>query len=268
MASGKSASVVDQGLSAAEKAELEQLRTLRVEWEAEREAHKRQKHEEGVEKLRLIQEINELQTKNSQLGDEHTTNILAIKSRDTQLTRMRSDLDLARERIAHLESEIEKASKNNIQSPSKNAFSSVLPTVSGAVTMPLLTASPSSLRTNMTRPHESSGKPADRSTVRARRESLMGPIGTNRLKTASYSANSGGSNFLSSIGSAGGVRTSAASETGQSTLSGLRKETSARSTNDSESNWKRAAEVTLQLKARIESMRQRHEQSRNADYAK
>jgi cytoskeleton-associated protein 5 len=237
------------------------LRALRTEWEAEREAHKHQKHEESVEKLRLIQEINELQKKNSQLGDEHTRDILAIKSRDTQLTRVRSDLEVAHERITKLESDIEKMSKkNNFRSPSKLALSSTLSAAPTATSLVL--TSPSSLRPNKDILHESPDKPMDR----PRRESMMGPIGANRLKTGSYSSNGESSNMMN--GSSVGARASAMPIAGMSGVSVHRRNTGARGASGSDSNWKRAAEVTLQLKARIENMRQRQEQNRGASYAR
>ena len=88
--------------------ELEQLKLEKSEWTKERESYHWHSQEEQAEKAQLMQEINDLQLKNAQLVEEHTRDILAIKSKETQLIRSMSDVDTAKVRITKLENEIER----------------------------------------------------------------------------------------------------------------------------------------------------------------
>ncbi|CAN6643496.1 protein Stu2p [Trichomonascus vanleenenianus] len=89
--------------------ELEQLRLEKSEWLKEKEKHQWQLQEERGEKARLLQEINDLQLKNAQLVEDHTRDILAIKSKETQLVRAVSDVETARVKISKLENELARA---------------------------------------------------------------------------------------------------------------------------------------------------------------
>lgn len=88
--------------------ELEQLRAEKSEWSKEREKLQCQTQDDQAEKSRLMQEINDLQLKNAQLVEDHTRDVLQIKSKETQLVRATSDVDTAKLRINKLESEVER----------------------------------------------------------------------------------------------------------------------------------------------------------------
>lgn len=60
-----------------------------------------------IRKTHLLSEIQDLKEKNAKLNDEHTHDVLTIKSRDTQLTRSQTDLETARLRINQLEQEMD-----------------------------------------------------------------------------------------------------------------------------------------------------------------
>lgn len=90
------------------KQELEQLRGEKSEWQKEKEKIQWQAQEDQAEKSRLMQEINDLQLKNAQLVEDHTRDILQIKSKETQLVRATSDVDTAKLRINKLESEVDR----------------------------------------------------------------------------------------------------------------------------------------------------------------
>jgi hypothetical protein len=90
------------------KQELEQLRGEKSEWQKEKEKIQWQAQEDQAEKSRLMQEINDLQLKNAQLVEDHTRDILQIKSKETQLVRATSDVDTAKLRINKLEAEVER----------------------------------------------------------------------------------------------------------------------------------------------------------------
>lgn len=97
---------LDVSLAAAEKAELEELRKEKKAWGETREKFQWQQSEFQAEKARLMQEIQSLSSKNENLMDDHTKVTLLIKSRDTQLARMQSDLESSRSRVLELESEL------------------------------------------------------------------------------------------------------------------------------------------------------------------
>ncbi|ODV98497.1 hypothetical protein PACTADRAFT_31888 [Pachysolen tannophilus NRRL Y-2460] len=94
-------------LSAAEKSELEALRAEKQLWLKEKEQYRWTQSDVETTKQRLMQEINSLQMRNDALMEEHTKDNITIKSRNTQLNRLQSDLESARQRILHLEKEIE-----------------------------------------------------------------------------------------------------------------------------------------------------------------
>lgn len=93
--------------------EVEQLKVEKDQLLQEKEQFQRKSQEEQAEKARLMQEINDLQLKNAQLVEDHTRDILAIKSKETQLVRAQSDADTARHRITKLEQELERVPKDD-----------------------------------------------------------------------------------------------------------------------------------------------------------
>lgn len=84
-----------------------------------------QLQEESTEKSRLLQEINSLQLKNAQLVEDHTRDVLAIKSKETQLIRAHSDLDSVRMQVTQLEHEAERSRSRPLSLSTSNQRSSI-----------------------------------------------------------------------------------------------------------------------------------------------
>ncbi|KAL8742289.1 MAG: hypothetical protein Q9190_005204 [Brigantiaea leucoxantha] len=88
-------------LSAAEHAELEEIRT-------ERERLVRTNEELRIEKSKLTSQIHELQNQNAQLIEDHTRDVLSIKAKETQLVRARSDAEAAEQTVQRQQREMER----------------------------------------------------------------------------------------------------------------------------------------------------------------
>jgi len=88
-------------LSLAERSELSDLRS-------EAEYLRSQNSELRTDKMRLNSQIHELQNQNAQLIEDHTRDVLGIKAKETQLVRARSDAETAEERAAGLAREVDR----------------------------------------------------------------------------------------------------------------------------------------------------------------
>lgn len=206
---------VDPAISAAEKAELEALRAERERWE-------KQQSEFKVEKTRLLQDINDLQLHNAQIIEEHTRDNLAIRAKEAQLVRARADAEFAQEETSKLKREVERL-KRELQrsvrstSPAPTDISDHL--MNGYNDRPLQSQSRSGHRLSYasTSISEDRDNHNDHSHSRERRhverDSAMSPSLRGQESGRQSSASAGG---------------------------------------DSIESWKRAAEVTSQLKMRIE----------------
>ncbi|KAJ5898802.1 hypothetical protein N7495_003546 [Penicillium taxi] len=89
-------------ISAAERAELEELRV------AEKESFTRTIEEMKSDRSRLNSQITELQNQNAQLIEDHTRDVLSIKAKETQLVRARSDAEAAEQNVQKQQREIER----------------------------------------------------------------------------------------------------------------------------------------------------------------
>ncbi|KAF2842061.1 ARM repeat-containing protein [Patellaria atrata CBS 101060] len=92
---------VPSGLSAVERAELDELR-------AEVERLRRTNEEMRSERQRLNSEIHELRNQNAQLIEDHTRDVLSIKAKETQLVRARSDAEAAEQTVASQQREVDR----------------------------------------------------------------------------------------------------------------------------------------------------------------
>jgi len=88
-------------LSTIERQELSDLR-------AEAELLRNQTSDLRQDKMRLTSQIAELQNQNAQLIEDHTRDVLQIKAKETQLVRARSDAENAEERANSLSKEIDR----------------------------------------------------------------------------------------------------------------------------------------------------------------
>jgi hypothetical protein len=89
------------GLSSAERAELEELR---VEVERLRRENEHIRQEKG----RISSQIHELTNQNAQLIEDHTRDVLSIKAKETQLVRARSDEEEAHQQVQQQQREIDR----------------------------------------------------------------------------------------------------------------------------------------------------------------
>lgn len=92
---------VASGLSTLEKAELEELRI-------DKDRLLRQCDDLRQERSRLNSEVQELKNQNAQLIEDHTRDMLSIKAKETQLVRARSDAEAAEAMCAQMRREMER----------------------------------------------------------------------------------------------------------------------------------------------------------------
>ena len=89
------------GMAAAEREELEELRS-------EKERLLRSTEDLRSEKAKLQSQIHELQNQNAQLIEDHTRDVLSIKAKETQLVRARSDAEAAESLVQRQSREMER----------------------------------------------------------------------------------------------------------------------------------------------------------------
>jgi hypothetical protein len=91
----------NSGLTALERAELEELRL-------DKDRLLRQSDDLRQERSRLNSEVQELKNQNAQLIEDHTRDVLSIKAKETQLVRARSDCEAAEAMCGQLRREMER----------------------------------------------------------------------------------------------------------------------------------------------------------------
>ncbi|KAK9236260.1 armadillo-type protein [Lipomyces kononenkoae] len=231
LSTSASSSTSHSGLSAAEKAELAELRRAREDWVTSTAALKQQVDTLQADNLKLSQTIAELQVNNKQLIEDHTRDVLAVKAKETQLARARTEADDTRAQIGRLQRDLEIA-KAAAAAAAASGASTTVPRADEIVARDLndgisnvspatRTKSESILaeeekENGFSAPSmsRSAGVHVSRSTSRA---GSFSPISTGTVDTSDIGS-----------GNAGSVE-----------------------------SWRRAAEVTSQLKARIEAMKAR-----------
>jgi cytoskeleton-associated protein 5 len=92
---------VASGLTAVERAELEELR-------ASNERLSRQVDDMRQERSKFMSEIQELKNQNAGLIEDHTRDVLSIKAKETQLVRARSDVEAKEQVNERLRRELER----------------------------------------------------------------------------------------------------------------------------------------------------------------
>ncbi|KAL1964037.1 hypothetical protein VTN77DRAFT_7583 [Rasamsonia byssochlamydoides] len=252
------------GLSAVERAELEELRL-------ERDRLTKMVEELKSEKARLTSQITELQNQNAQLIEDHTRDVLNIKAKETQLVRARSDAETAEQTVQKQQREIERLKRELARAVRASAISpppSVLP---DALNMGITDAAPLSpdaatysSNGSTSRAGLHMGTRFESSHPRSYVSSPSEDKENNGLESPGHSSRDGvfgrrklsppiGSNY-SGLGSPSRPTVGRYGSAGSHVEDGQQPIT--RSTEPAE-NWKRAAEVTSQLKARIEQMKAR-----------
>ncbi|KJZ79739.1 hypothetical protein HIM_01208 [Hirsutella minnesotensis 3608] len=237
--------VPSSGLTAMERAELEELRTAN-------ERLARQVDDMRQERSKFMSEIQELKNQNAGLIEDHTRDVLSIKAKETQLVRARSDAEATEQVNERLRRELERL---------KRALSRAEGLGASGLGSPMIT-SPTHDDAGIYRDHGSASANRNRvsftSTLSEEKENGEIPYPRNKLSPEIRYA---GSNASSGRGSpARGYRGSSfVQDGGDLDIGATRERPSSGQTQTSGAggveSWKRAAEVTSQLKARIEQMK-------------
>ncbi|QIW99202.1 hypothetical protein AMS68_004720 [Peltaster fructicola] len=183
------------------------------------------------DKMRLTSQIHELQNQNAQLIEDHTRDVLQIKAKETQLVRARSDAENAEERANTLSREIERLKREMSRLGRQNADRD----------------SPVDHNHQM---NSGGYRPAYSSHRSYNTQSMYGADSFNTISEDGEANNQ--SSRPMSVGSSGRATPNTDGQNGLARSSSLNK-----NPNEGVESWRRAAEVTQNLKARIEMMKAR-----------
>lgn len=200
------------------------------------------------DKLKLTSQITELQNQNAQLIEDHTRDVLQIKAKETQLVRARSDAETSEDRANSLSKEIDRL-KRELNRLGRGRAGSDLPHENGDSTpsseRPPIRSAYGSMTGHSFNSH--SGRTYSSESYSEGKENLPDlQINNSKPPPPPYSArpmsnhSSGRATPLSNDGE-GSARRSGASAVVQD--------------GEGVESWRRAAEVTQNLKARIEMMK-------------
>lgn len=242
------------GMSAAERAEMEELRM-------EKEKFAQTIEDMKSERSKFHSQITELQNQNAQLIEDHTRDVLSIKAKETQLVRARSDAEAAeanvhkqQREIERLKRELARALRASALSPShaaSDAGSMGMPDAASIYQEPASNGQNAAARSglHMGSRFESSRPRSYASASPSEEKENTG------LESPGLSSRDGGlgRRKLSATYGLSGVGSPTRSST-RNSINPADDEGQPRSAEPAE-NWKRAAEVTSQLKARIEQMK-------------
>lgn len=247
----------NSGLTALERAELEELRL-------DKDRLLRQSDDLRQERSRLNSEVQELKNQNAQLIEDHTRDVLSIKAKETQLVRARSDCEAAEAMCGQLRREMERlkralTSAERVNSP---------PAVSSPGRDAMNEEGGIYRDTGMYGTAQDNSRPGYSNRARM---SYTSALSEEKENTSDPLAAQYGRSKLSPDLNRNG-RTSAASGSGRGSpapTSYRSRETrdesrDANATGNGQGveSWKRAAEVTSALKAKIEQMKARQGISR------
>ncbi|GIZ44704.1 hypothetical protein CKM354_000789500 [Cercospora kikuchii] len=235
--------------SALSQIERQELTDLRAEIDLVREQASTLRNE----KLRLSSQVSELQVQNAQLIEDHTRDVLQIKAKETQLVRARSDAESAEDRANSLSREIDRL-KREIARLGRSPAGRDSP-VDGYGSGP---ASPPPQPRPSYGTQRTYGVPSSRAygNLDASNGYSNGEGKENRPRTFSDDKLRGGAGAgierpSSRALSGGSSGRATPNGDGASTLRG------SQGGGDGVESWRRAAEVTQNLKARIEMMKAR-----------
>ncbi|KMU87681.1 spindle pole body component alp14 [Coccidioides immitis H538.4] len=247
---------VASGLSVVERAELEELRL-------EKERLTKLTEDLRSERAKLNSEINELQNQNAQLIEDHTRDVLSIKAKETQLVRAKSDAETAEQTVQKQQREIERLKRELTRAMRANAASPPNPYVDQlGLNMGVNEASAGIYQDDNLRASLHMGSRFESARPRSyvssspseekENNGLASPGLSSRFASQRKFSPPVGSAYSSGRGSP--ARTS--TRTGGMGADGIT------SQGEPAENWRRAAEVTSQLKARIEQMKAKQGLSR------
>ncbi|KAI1382857.1 armadillo-type protein [Hypoxylon trugodes] len=230
------------GLTAMERAELEELRTTN-------ERLTKQVDEMRHERSKLTSEVQELKNQNAGLIEDHTRDVLSIKAKETQLVRARSDAESAEQTNERLRRELERLKRALSRAEGLG--------VSGGIGSPGMT-SPTPDDMGIYRDGSNySGARGNRmsfnSTLSEEKENGDAPHNYPRSKLSPELRYGSGSSGRGSP--ARGFRGPSIEENVRQDTGPAANAAAAGGGANGVESWKRAAEVTSQLKARIEQMK-------------
>lgn len=245
-----------------ERAELDELR-------ADRERLRNGIDDLRGDKNRLTSQVTELQNQNAQLIEDHTRDVLSIKAKETQLVRARSDAEAAEQTVQKQSREIERLKRELSRTvrasspPSTNHTDPASAGVDGGI----YHDSNSNFGGSGGAGQQHPGMERYNSAMSESRE-----VGYQRARGYMGSPSEEKENSGAALGDAGAQKRSAGSEAGSQ--KSRDPSSSGRRDRDRDGpdggdggggagspdgqpveSWKRAAEVTSQLKARIEQMK-------------
>ncbi|KAM0254855.1 hypothetical protein ACHAQJ_006347 [Trichoderma viride] len=230
------------GLTAIERAELEELRTAN---------DRLTRHIDDLrqERSKFTSEIQELKNQNASLIEDHTRDVLSIKAKETQLVRARSDAEAAEQINDRLRRELERLKKALSRAEGLNMSNG------SRVTSPT-NDDAGIYRDSMAAP-SGRNRMSFASTFSEEKENGDAPYPRNKLSPELRYAGSTGSSGRGSP--ARGFRNIAQHDDGSDSTVTSSRDRPVSSLPQQGSNgvesWRRAAEVTSQLKARIEQMK-------------
>ena len=218
------------GLGAVERAELEELR-------AEKERLQRTNEDLRAERSKLNSQIHELHNQNAQLIEDHTRDVLSIKAKETQLVRARTDAETAEQAVQKQQREIDRLKRELNRS--------VRPASPGPPDVSDQIYRDAGLNQETIRRPGGYAAGLSRSNNRLSMASSLSEEKENGSLDAAYR----GSKMSPPLSS--GTATG-----GRGSPAGARQSTdSAGGAGEGIESWRRAAEVTSALKARIEQMK-------------
>lgn len=225
-------------LSAAERADLEELR-------GERDRSARTIDDILSSKAKLTSQIHELQNENAQLIEERTRNVLSIKAKETQLVRARADAEEAEQTVQKQARELDRM-RRELSRSARERDGSNSPAEdriyrdsggSNANGVPPVSRSQSGYGNNLSRADS-----REAGFQRTQREYIAGPDEEKENGALDSEGMTGKNLKMRDVSPARPAEV-------KREVSGAGKE------GQPVESWKRAAEVTSQLKARIELMK-------------
>lgn len=242
------------GMTAAERAQMEELRMEKEKFAYIIEDLK-------SDRAKVNSQINELQNQNAQLIEDHTRDVLSIKAKETQLVRARSDAEAAEANVQKQQREIERLKRELARALRASALS---PANAGsdAGSMGMHDANPMYQETS-SNGHDAAARSGLHMGSRFESSRPRSYASANHSEEGDNGGHEspGFSSRESGLGRRKLSPTYGLSSVASPTRSPTR--VSAAATDDEAlprsaepaENWKRAAEVTSQLKARIEQMK-------------
>ena len=241
-------------ISPAEILELEELR-------ADKERLSRTTDDLRVEKSKLNSQITELQNQNAQLIEDHTRNVLSIKAKETQLVRARSDAEAAEATVGRLTRELDRLKRElnradrerNSPQPDHEADSVGRNIYKDIPNRPLSATSRSNSSTNI---NINGVSEHNQERIASSREASR-DVGYRRARTYMESPSEEKENGVEGVMNGDGAEKKNRSPVRQvqQAPGGGGMGGSGEGVQAAEQPWKRAQEVTNQLKARIELMK-------------